>query len=745
MIITGVVSALALGASLKVYRNNKSTREKREMPWTVAAERMAKNELPKKRRRRLRFGESAGLSEHLSSSISKVQAISWKAQEIMAQIVGDTRRQQVQEITVSKEEAAELSDEEKELNRNLLLLFVALGFTAGGAWLYPPLTLIGLPFYLYSAVPMIMSDFYTAAVKEKRVSMAALELTLIGLMLGTGHFFAATLGGFLYLFSKKLVLATEDHSRKSLINIFGQQERMVWVKIDAHEIKAPLEQLKAGDIVVVNTSEMIPVDGIITSGMAGVDQHILTGEAQPVEKEAGDRVFASTVVLTGRIEIEVEKTGSETTAAQIGEILLRTADFKMTMHSRGVQIADRTALPTLSIGGLAFLSGFTPIRVASLMNANFGYNMRVLAPIAMLNYLNLLSQQGILVKDGRAVELLKQVDTVVFDKTGTLTEEVPHVAQIHTCSCVSADELLTLAAAAEYKQKHPIALAILQKAKQEGLTLPAISDAVYKVGYGLTVTIDDKLVRVGSPRFIQREGIAIPPHIQAVQEDGHRQGHSFVMVAINEQLAGALELHATVRKEAKAVISQLRQRGIQSMYIISGDHEAPTQKLAKELGISDYFACVLPEDKADLIKQLQAQGKYVCYIGDGINDSIALKQAHVSISLRGASTIATDTAAIILMDGNLSQLGLLFDIAEQFSNNLRRTLMITILPGFVSMSGVLFLHFGIITTILLNQVALAAGMANTMLPFVKRATTKGYFPLGVDAKDPHPPTAGASP
>ena len=196
------------------------------------------------------------------------------------------------------------------------------------------------------------------------------------------------------------------------------------------------------------------------------------------------------------------------------------------------------------------------------------------------------------------------------------------------------------------------------------------------------------------------------------------------MVAINDELAGALELHATVRKEAKAVISQLRQRGIQSMYIISGDHEAPTQKLAKELGIDNYFATVLPEDKADLIKQLQAQGKYVCYIGDGINDSIALKQAHVSISLRGASTIATDTAAIILMDGNLSQLDQLFDIAEQFENNLRRTLMITILPGFISMSGVLFLHFGIITTILLNQIGLAVGMANTMLPFVKGASRK---------------------
>ncbi len=718
MILTSMaIAGGTVATSIKVYRDNK---RKREFPWTVAAERMAKNQLAKGGRSPLPFGAGVGLRGRLSSSLSKVQATSSQAQEIIAQYVGDTRRQQLQEMATSKEEVAELSDEEKELNRNLSLLSVALGFTAGGAWLYPPLTLIGLPFYLYSAVPMIMRDFYTAVVKEKRISMAALELALIGLMLGTGHFFAATLGGFLYLFSKKLVLKTEDHSRKSLINIFGQQERMVWVQIDGHEIETELSELKAGDIVVVAAGEMIPVDGIITSGMAGVDQHVLTGEAQPVEKEVGDEVFASTVVLTGRIEIEVEKTGSQTTAAQIGDILLRTADFKMTMHSRGVQIADRTALPTLSIGGLAFLSGFTPIGVASLMNANFGYNMRVLAPIAMLNYLNLLSQQGILVKDGRAVELLKQVDTVVFDKTGTLTQEVPHVAHIHACDGVEATELLTLAAAAEYKQKHPIALAILQKAKQEGLTLPAIDDAQYKVGYGLTVTIGDKLVRMGSSRFIQLQGITIPSQIEAVQEDCHRQGHSLVMVAINEQLAGALELHATVRKEAKAVIRELRQHGIQSMYIISGDHEAPTKKLAKELGIDDYFANVLPEDKADLIKQLQEAGKSVCYIGDGINDSIALKQAHVSISLRGASTIATDTAAIILMDGGLSQLGQLFEIAEQFENNLWRTLMITILPGFISMSGVLFLNFGIITTILLNQVGLAVGMANTILPFIKK-------------------------
>ena len=229
---------------------------------------------------------------------------------------------------------------------------------------------------------------------------------------------------------------------------------------------------------------------------------------------------------------------------------------------------------------------------------------------------------------------------------------------------MSENELLTFAAAAEllcplgYKQTHPIALAIRQEASNRELNLPSVHESEVEVGYGLKVRVDfrangEKLIRIGSGRFMEMEGIGLPAGYEKMEEESHAQGHSLVYVAINDQLGGAIELVPTIRPEAKAIITSLRQRNI-SIVIISGDHEKPTQKLAEELGIDNYFAETLPENKASLIANLQEEGRKVCFVGDGINDGVALKKANVSISLRGASTVATDTAGIILMDGRFA-------------------------------------------------------------------------------------------
>jgi Cu2+-exporting ATPase len=221
---------------------------------------------------------------------------------------------------------------------------------------------------------------------------------------------------------------------------------------------------------------------------------------------------------------------------------------------------------------------------------------------------------------------------------------------------------------------------------------------------------------------MEMEGIPIPPEISILQEEGMEQGHSLVFIALNDQLAGAIELYPTIRPEAKQVIAQLKQREL-SMYIISGDHEQPTRKLAQKLGIENYFADTLPEDKANLIAQLQQEGKVVCFVGDGINDSIALKKSQVSISLRGASTIATDTASIILMDSHLNQLDHLFGIAESFNANMKNNLNLSIVPGFMCLGGVFFLNFGIVTTILLYDASLLVGVWNAMSPSLKKGKT----------------------
>jgi len=567
----------------------------------------------------------------------------------------------------------------------------------------------------------ILKKAYEVVIKERRIGAAFIDVLAIIGMAVTGSFFAAALWYTLYFYSRRLLRKTEDHSRKNLITIFGEQPHSVWIITNEVELEIPFSQLKKHDIVVINAGKTIPIDGVIHSGVANIDQHILTGESQPIEKGVDEIVFAGTVVLEGQIQIRVEKTGQETAAAQIGKILDKTADFKASMQSYGERIIDKGALPTLAVSAVTL--PILGVRSAlATLNAGFGYQMRITAPLSMLNFLTTASKNGILIKDGRSLELLNQVDTVVFDKTGTLTEEQPHLGKIHCCGDIEENELLTYAAAAEYKQTHPIALAILGEAKQRGLNVALVTQAKYEVGYGIKVRVEAKVIRVGSVRFMEMEGILIPPEMEELPAEVLEQGHSLVFIALNKQLAGAIEFHPTIRPEAKQIIAKLKQRGL-STYIISGDHKQPTRYLAQKLEIENYFAETLPEEKANLINQLQQEGKMVCFVGDGINDSIALKKSQVSISLRGASTIATDTASIILMDSHLNQLDQLFGIAESFNANMKNNLNLSILPGFMCLGGVFFLNFGIVTTILLYDASLLVGVWNAMSPSLKKGKT----------------------
>jgi heavy metal translocating P-type ATPase len=621
---------------------------------------------------------------------------------------------------LSKPDEYQIEEErqaDQEINYYLTISTTSLILTTLGALVYSPLTLVSIPLLIYAS-GYIFSRAYEAITTEHKVSATLIDsILLIGLMT-TGYYFVTALLYTFYYYSRKLLGKTEDHSRKHLINIFGKQPRSVWIVSNGVELKIPFSQLKINDIVVINAGETIPIDGVIYSGVANIDQHILTGESQPIEKGVDETVFAGTVVLEGQIQIQVEKTGQETTAAQIGKILDKTADLKASMQSYGEKIIDKGALPTLAVSAVTL--PILGVRSAlSILTASFGYQMRITAPLSMLNFLTIASQNGILIKDGRSLELLSQVDTVVFDKTGTLTEEQPYVGKIYCCANVEESELLVYAATAEYKQTHPIALAILAEVKQRGLNVVAVTQAKYEVGYGIKVSVDENVIRVGSVRFMEMESINIPLEISILQEKGIEQGHSLVFVALNNQLVGAIELYPTIRPEAKQIIARLKQRGL-SMYIISGDHEQPTRKLAQKLGIENYFAETLPEDKANLIAKLQKEGKVVCFVGDGINDSIALKKSQVSISLRGASTVATDTASIILMDSHLNQLDHLFAIAESFNANMKNNLNLSIVPGFICLGGVFFLNFGIVTTILLYDASLLVGVWNAMSPSLKK-------------------------
>ncbi len=627
-------------------------------------------------------------------------------------IFTDVRAQQMSEMTLEEEY---ISEEQRIANQSLNLATGLLGTTALCLVVYPPLVLVHVPLFAYMSIP-----FYQAAIndlKNRRVTATVVDATLgvasYGYTLVNPSFLLITgLGTWVYMFTNKVVVQTKDGTRKSLTGLMGNQPREVWVLRDGAEVSVPYESLERDDIVIVDAGQMIPIDGVVAEGNASVDQHMLTGESQPAEKGANDSVLAATIVQSGRLFVRVTKTGAETAAAQVGQSLLETADFTAGVQLRGREIADRAALPVLlaSVAAFPFVGADYAL---AILNSGFGANMKLLGPLSVLNFLQLAAREGVLIKDGRALEQIRTIDTVVFDKTGTLTLEQPHVTELHVANGFDAETVLRYAAAAEHRQTHPIAKAILEYAQD--VDLPNISDAAYEVGYGIKVKVDGKQVRVGSNRFMKMEGIDVSADIQTTGDQAQAKGHSMVFIAIDDQLAGAIELEPTIRPEAERIVNFLHERGLKTT-IISGDNERPTRALAERLGIDDYFAETLPENKADLIAELQEAGKSVCFIGDGINDSIALKRANVSVSLRGASTIATDTAQIILMDETLNQIEQLFDVADRFERNMHGNLMTSVVPGAIVVAGALVRVINFSAGVGIFAVGLAAGVGNAMWP-----------------------------
>jgi heavy metal translocating P-type ATPase len=617
----------------------------------------------------------------------------------------------------------------------------SLPLAAFAQFAFPPLLPVAAVVFAYTSIPTF-KEARAVLFEEKRLGVDVLDAIVVIGCLGTMSIFPGAVLCWCLGLGKVLVKRTQDNSKKLLLNAFGKQPRYVWLFREGVEVQISMDRLEQGDIIVVNTGEVVPVDGVVVEGMAMVDQHALTGESTPSEKGVGDRVLASTLMVAGKVFVSVEKSGSDTASAKISQILNDSAGYKLSSQHKGERLADKAVVPTLAVGAVG-LATMGPFGAVAVLNSDFGTGIRMAAPLAMLSSLALCANKGILVKDGRALELMNEIDTVLFDKTGTLTRERPEVGRIIAANGFEEDQILQFAAAAERKFHHPIALAILHKAQERNLDLPTIDETQYKVGYGITVQVEGHTVRVGSKRFMEMEGVELPQEVRDSLEVSHREGHTVVMVSVDGQLGGALELQAAVRPEIQEIVAGLRARGIKHLAIISGDHEAPTRKLAESLGMDRYFAQVLPADKAEYVEKLQKEGRKVCFVGDGINDSIALKKANVSISLRGASSIATDTAHIVFLEEGLAKLCELRDISRDLDRNVKRSWNLILAPNIACIVGVFTMGFGIMASVVTNNVAALAALGNGMLPLRKIAQIEAERRYKRELRPSHAPERNA--
>mgnify|MGYP003814491649 CR=1 FL=1 len=537
--------------------------------------------------------------------------------------------------------------------------------------------------------------------KHRSINVDTLFLLADVLALFTGSYIAAAVSLYLIQAGKYGVVLAKDNSRKHIRNLFRDLPVTVRRVRGGAEEDIPLAEVRRGDVLVLHAGKVIPVDGIIIEGCAGVDQQALTGEAALAEKGPGDLVLANTALMNGRVLVRVEKSGAETTASQIAEIMLNSVDYKSDAQLKGEAWANALTRP-MFYSSLALLPFLGPVSTSVFINAHIGMRIRILAPMSTLKYISVASRRGLLVKDGRALEKYLEVDAVLFDKTGTLTSEEPEVSQVIAASDRSISEVVRLAAIAEQKLAHPIARAVLNKARELGVTYPDIEDSCYSIGYGIQVESGGAVIRAGSLRYLDGEGIAVPERWRRLADESAQDGDSLIYIALGDRLAGALRLAPRTRLEMGGVIARLRSQGVTYMAVVSGDAEAPTRKLAEELGLDGWYAGVLPQRKAEIVAMLQAEGRTVCFVGDGINDSVALRQADVSVSLAGANTVAQDMAEIVLMDGHVGALGDLGDISAELDKNLRESLEMSIAPGVINLLGAFVFNFNTLASLVVN-------------------------------------------
>ncbi len=419
-----------------------------------------------------------------------------------------------------------------------------------------------------------------------------------------------------------------------------------------------IEQVHVGNVLMVKPGEKYPVDGKIIKGETSVDESMLTGESMPVNKHSGDDVFGATININGSVYMTAEKVGTDTVLSKIismvEEAQVKKAPIqKMADRIAGIFVPIIIVLALLTFGGWFLFSGeFSTSLIAAIAVLVIACPcaLGLATPVAILVGTGEGARKGILIKNGEALEKAKHIDVVLFDKTGTLTAGKPSVTDIIATGNMPQDELLRMAAGIEKHSEHPLAQAIYEHAKTLELNLPESTQFRAISGKGVTAIVGSDAILIGSPRWLAESNISITTSATEI-ESLEREAKTVIGITKNKTLIGLLAIADTLKPDAKEAIQQLKTMGIDSM-MISGDNQRTAEAIAKQAGISSVLAEVLPQDKAEHVKRLQAEGKKVAFVGDGINDAPALVQADLGIAVGTGTDIAIESGELVLIKGS---------------------------------------------------------------------------------------------
>jgi Cd2+/Zn2+-exporting ATPase len=560
---------------------------------------------------------------------------------------------------------------------SLLLLIVATIQTPDGlvnsahahTWLYLAAALVGSVYIWWSAIQGIRERDFTADIPVSFATAAALII---------GQYSAAAVVAVLLLLGGMLEEFVSARAGDALDSLAKLLPDRVTIRRDGEDRVVALSEVRIADLVLIRSGDRIPVDGVIAQGTASINQAAITGESLAVEKQPGDPVFAGTLNELGALEVYTTKVGEETTLGQIRRMVEEAQEQKAPIERILNQYAKFYTPAALLLGALVWWWSGDILRAITILIVFCPCVMVLATPTALVASIGNAALRGSLVKKGATIEAMAKVTAVAFDKTGTLTFGQPKLTTVQPLGEITENDLLRLAAIAEKFSEHPLGRAVVQAAIARELTVPDPEEFTVLPGLGVQARIDDEDVVIGRPRLLSEQGIAVDPQVQARATNLVAVGRTVILVARRGQVEGLLVLEDTLRPQASSVVTRLKKLGIRTV-LVTGDNTVTAERIAGELGISEIHAEVLPAQKVEIVKQLQAQGFNVAFVGDGVNDGPALATANVGVAMGlGGTDVAIETAEIALLSDDLTKLPHLLSLSRQAMRAIKQNLIFSL-------------------------------------------------------------------
>lgn len=576
---------------------------------------------------------------------------------------------------------------------------------------------LSFPLALYRAVPFVKSGL--KSLSEGKINVSVLDAVSISASLLSGSPSTATSVMTLLNISSLLEGYTRKKAKTALSDSLSLNIDTVWKVENETAVKIPLKNIALGDVVRVLQGSMIPVDGTVEKGEAGVNESAMTGEAMPCHKTKGMSVYAGTVVEEGEIDIKVTSLADNSRISKVVELIENSENLKSGVQTKAEKFADSLVPFSLLTCAATYLFTGNVTKALSVLMVDYSCAIKLSTPICVISAMREATEYDITVKGGRFLENYAHADTIVFDKTGTLTVSCPNLAKVIAYEGYTEDEILRTAACLEEHFPHSVAKAIVHAAEEKKLEhQEEHAEVEYIVAHGISSILHGERALIGSAHFIfDDEKIEIDEERTAeIKKLG--ESYSMVYLAIGGKLCGILCIEDPLRKDADKVIAKLKDMGLNRVIMLTGDGESTASNVCGQVGIDKFYARVLPEDKLNIVNSLKEGGHKVVMVGDGINDSPALAAADVSVAMKDASDIAREVADITLVSSDLERLCVLRSLSESlFKRIYGNYKFISVFNSALILLGI----FGVITPVssaLLHNISTMGVCAYSMKPFL---------------------------